>query len=88
MIRKRTVKRYFFISPPFQSTRMTKVPQPAASVKHLLQMAIAFHEIILHHQQSTHITYSCIAGQRQGRRAGLAFNEHCNSVVTQVTKEV
>jgi hypothetical protein len=31
MIRKRTVKRYFFISSPFQSTTMTKMLQPAAS---------------------------------------------------------
>jgi hypothetical protein len=37
---KRTVKRYCFISPPFQSAMMTKAPQPVASVneqlKHLL----------------------------------------------------
>jgi hypothetical protein len=35
-MRKKTMKRYFFSSPTFQSTMTMKVPQPAASVKHLL----------------------------------------------------
>jgi hypothetical protein len=36
MMRKRTVKRYFFISPSFQSMTM-KVPQPAKSVNQQLK---------------------------------------------------